>query len=103
VTIRLEEEHTFRSGGIVALNKSLNHFAAIKYLGENDCALSSKSHVVHDYIIVVFCPDLSILQAASVEAKTITNLVLVSKTHHFTNGPAAQLSIEKAFIITGSS
>jgi hypothetical protein len=51
----------------------------------------------------VFCPDLSILQAASVEAKAITNLVLVSEAHHFTNSPTAQLSIEKTFIITGSS
>jgi hypothetical protein len=44
---------------------------------------------LHAYIIVVFCFNLGILQAANVEAKAITNLVFISEAHHFANGPAA--------------
>jgi hypothetical protein len=54
---------------------------------------------LHAYIIVVFCSNLGILQAANVKAKAITDLVLVSDSFHFMNGPARQLSIKKLFII----
>jgi hypothetical protein len=57
---------------------------------------------LHAYIIVVFCPDLSIFQAASVKTKAIANLVFISEAHHFANGPAAQLIAEKILIITSS-
>jgi hypothetical protein len=62
-----------------------------------------ESVALHAYIIVVFCSDLSILQAANVEAKAITNLVLVSNSLHFMNSPARQLTADELFIIMSSS
>jgi uncharacterized membrane protein YkgB len=58
---------------------------------------------LHAYIIVVFCFNLGILQAANVEAKAITNLVLVSNSLHFMNRPARQLTADELFIIMSSS
>jgi hypothetical protein len=57
---------------------------------------------LHAYIIVVFCSNLGIFQAANVKAKAITDLVLISYSLHFMNGPARQLSAKKLSIIMSS-